>query len=335
MSRSAHAGAVLAAWLWLGAAPESGMAHPLDPALLELRESREAGIGVLWRVPLSQPVETLFRPVLSRSCAERSAPQASQTGSSLTTRWRVDCGGRGLVGTQVGVEGLRERRTDVLLRIHLADGRLIQAVLRGEGPVFTVPARPSRLDVVRDYIRLGVEHILTGLDHLLFVLGLVLLARGRRRLLWTITAFTLGHSVTLSLAVLGVVRFPPEPVEALIAATIFVVAVELTRDAKGGGWVRRFPWAMAFAFGLLHGLGFAGALAQVGLPSGEIPLALFTFNVGIELGQLVFVGFVLATRAALDVLPERWLRVSARIPAYAIGSLAAFWVFDRIRAILF
>ena len=334
MTRPVRTFVAVAAWLWLGAMPESGTAHPLDPALLELRESREAGIEVLWRVPLSQRVDTPFRPVLSRSCAERSAPQVSQTGSSLTTRWQADCGERGLVGTQVGIEGLRERKTDALLRIHLTDGRLIQAVLRGDAPVFTVPERPGRLDIVRDYLRLGVEHILTGLDHLLFVLGLVLLARGRQ-LLWTITAFTLGHSVTLSLAVLGVVRIPPAPVEALIAVTIFVVAVELTRDTDGSGWGRRFPWVMAFGFGLLHGLGFAGALAQVGLPSKEIPLALFTFNVGIELGQLVFVGLVLATRAALGMLPERWLRAGARVPAYAIGSLAAFWVFDRVRAVLF
>src|SRR4029453_11844785 len=172
-------------------------------------------------------------------------------------------------------DGLRERRTDALVRIALADGRLIQMVLRGDQSGLTVPARVSRRDVVRDYLRLGFEHILTGLDHLLFVLGLVLLVHGRRRLLWTITAFTLGHSVTLSLAVLGFVHIPPRPVEALIAGSIFVVAVELTREAQGRtSRMGRRPWAMACAVGLLHGLGFAGAMAQVGLPAHDIPLAL-------------------------------------------------------------
>jgi hydrogenase/urease accessory protein HupE len=276
-----------------------------------------------------------LHPVLPVRCVEHSAPRVGESsGPRLTWRWRVDCGAHGLVGERVGIDGLRERRTDALLRIRLADGRLIQAVLRGDQSALTVPVRMGRLDITRDYLGLGFEHIVTGLDHLLFVLGLVLLVRGRRRLLWTITAFTVGHSVTLSLAVLGIVRIPTAPVEVLIAITIFVVAGELTREHPAReGWMRRAPWAMAFAFGLLHGLGFAGALAQVGLPAAEIPLALFAFNVGIELGQLLFVGVVLAARATLGALPVRWPPASARIPAYAIGSLAAFWVIDRVRGI--
>jgi hypothetical protein len=324
---------VVAAGFWLGIAA-GAFAHPLDPALLELRESPPGQFSVLWRVPRSGPATAPLRPALPRGCVERSAPRAGDgVGPHVTYRWRVDCGGRGLVGERIGVDGLDKSRTEALLRVHLDDGRLIQVVLRGDQPAVTVPARVGRLDVVRDYLRLGFEHILTGLDHLLFVLGLVLLVRGRRALLWTITAFTVGHSVTLSLAVLGVVRVPPAPVEALIAVTIFVVAVELTREQAGReGWMRRAPWLMAFVFGLLHGLGFAGALAQVGLPADEIPLALFAFNVGIEAGQLLFVAVVLAARAALGALPTRWIEAGARVPAYAIGSLAAFWVIDRLRA---
>src|SRR5205823_4496258 len=157
--------------------------------------------------------------------------------------------------------------TDALVRVHLTDGRLTQAVLRGDAPVFVVPHRSGRWQVGETYVTLGIEHILTGLDHLLFVLGLVLLVRGTRRLIATVTSFTLGHSVTLSLAVLGFVHIPPQPVEALIAVTIFAVAIELAREVEGRKlWLGRIPWAMAFCFGLLHGLGFAGALAQVGLP---------------------------------------------------------------------
>jgi len=325
----------LIAALWLGLVTLAP-AHPLDPALLELRELPDGEVSVLWRVPRSAPASVPLRPLLPAHCALRSEPSpADDVGPHVTYRWRVACGERGLVGQRVGVDGLHERGTEALLRIQLGDGRAIQAVLRAHQSTIDVPARPGRLDVVRDYVRLGLEHILTGLDHLLFVLGLVLLVRGRRRLLWTITAFTAGHSVTLSLAVLGWIRVPPAPVEALIAVTILVVAVELTREPAGReGWMRRAPWLMAFVFGLLHGLGFAGALVQVGLPAGEIPLALLSFNVGIEAGQLLFVAVVIVGRAAVRALPGRWLQAAgARVPAYAIGSLAAFWVIDRVRAI--
>ncbi|MGH8583752.1 MAG: HupE/UreJ family protein [Gammaproteobacteria bacterium] len=239
------------------------------------------------------------------------------------------------MGERIGVEGLNVRKTDALVRIHLAEGRLVQAVLRGNQAFLIVPGHAGVLDVMRDYLILGFEHILTGLDHLLFVLGLVLLIHGWRRLLWTITAFTAGHSVTLSLAVLGFVHVPPAPVEALIALSIFAVAVEITRQAQGcatGLW--RFPWAMALVFGFLHGLGFAGALAQVGLPTDEIPLALFSFNVGIELGQILFVGLVLAGRAVIRRLPVPWPKASELVPAYAIGSLAALWIFERVYMIV-
>ncbi len=163
-----------------------------------------------------------------------------------------------------------------------------------------------------------------------FILGLVLLVHGWRLLLWTITAFTVGHSVTLSLAILGFVDFPPAPVEVLIALSIFVVAVELVRDDEGRvSWMRRFPWAVALVFGFLHGLGFAGALSQVGLPTNEIPLALFSFNVGIEIGQILFVAIVVAVRGALAWVPVRWPKKAALTPAYVIGSLSSYWVFER------
>jgi hydrogenase/urease accessory protein HupE len=239
-----------------------------------------------------------------------------------------------LTGQRIGVDGLRTRATDALVRIRLADGRSVQTVLRGNESAITVPEGTGKLDVLRAYLVLGFEHILTGFDHLLFVLGLTLLVHGRRQLLWTITAFTAGHSVTLSVAALGYVSLPTAPIEVLIALTILVLAVELTREAAGrDGWMQRRPWAVAFAFGLLHGLGFAGALAQVGLPADEIPLALFSFNVGIELGQLLFVACVLATRSALRRLPTDFPRPVRALPAYAIGSLAVFWMWERIAAL--
>jgi hydrogenase/urease accessory protein HupE len=194
------------------------------------------------------------------------------------------------------------------------------------------------LDVVASYAALGVEHILRGVDHLLFVLGLVLLVRGRREILWTITAFTLGHSVTLALATLGVVNAPTRLVEALIAASIVVVALELTRGrdlvddaARGLSLLLRRPWLVAFTFGLLHGFGFAGALAQIGLPRGEIPLAVLSFNLGIELGQSTFAAAILTLVA---LLPLRWHAASRLAAAYGIGALGMLWLYERALSLL-
>jgi hypothetical protein len=312
-------------------------AHPLDPSLLEIREVRGGPVEVLWRQPSLQPRDAPVRPVLPRRCVQVGRGEARRGEPWSEARWRLDCGGRSLVGERIGVEGLAAAQTDALLRIQLADGRVIQAVLRADAPALTVPSGTSAVKVGFDYLLLGLGHILTGFDHLLFVLGLVLLVLGRgRRLLWTITAFTLGHSITLSLAVLGVVRIPPAPVEILIAASIFAVAVELTREDAGRGaspW--RSPHALAFGFGLLHGLGFAGALAQVGLPVGEIPLALVSFNSGIEVGQLLFVGALLLGRAVFGARPLPWLAAPARLPAYGIGALAAYWMLERSWSLFF
>ena len=320
--------------LFLGTGGATAWAHPLDPALLEMWERGGGRVDVLWRLPALQPIGAALQPQLPPGCTEISSHSVSATTQSIIQRWRLDCGPQSLVGRRIGVLGLRERRTDALVRVHLADGRLLQTVLRGDAPEFTLPQRSGYLDVMRSYLALGFDHILSGLDHLLFLLGLVLLVHGWRLLLETVTAFTLGHSVTLSLAALGIVHIPTRPVEALIAVTIFVVAVEVARDARGHTLgVGRVPWAMAFGFGLLHGLGFAGALAQVGLPDHEIPLALLSFNCGIELGQVVFIVLVLAAREMLRKLPASWLSAGEMIPAYAIGSLSAFWIFQRSAAI--
>jgi len=333
--RAGLAATVVAALFCLLAPGDMSQAHPLDPALLELWESQGGVYDVLWRLPALQPAGAALTPLFPARCREVSPRTATALPQGTQERWRIDCGSAGLVGERIEVTGLAARGTDALLRLHAMDGRLIQAVLRPGDPALAVPARSSMIAVVRSYAALGVEHILTGADHLLFVLGLVLLVRGTRRLIATVTAFTLGHSVTLSLAVLGIVHIPPRPVEALIAATILAVALELARAAQGkrltiGG----VPWAMAFGFGLLHGLGFAGALAEIGLPPGDIPLALLSFNLGIEAGQLLFIAAVIGLRAALRPVPPAWLQRAAPVPAYVIGSLASFWIFDRIAAMV-
>ena len=321
--RRAVLGALL---LLLGAG--SAAAHPLAPSLLDLREKTPGRIAVLWRRPQLMPVGAHPEPVLPSSCRTVAPPVEVPEGDALVMRWTVDCGRAGLTGASVAVSGLADAGSDVLLRVILADGRSLRTVLRPNAPSFILPAAQSPAGVAAGYLTLGIEHLLTGPDHLAFVLGLVLLVGGRRRLLSTITAFTLGHSVTLSLAALGFVRLPPAPIEAAIALSILVLAVELARERPTA--LGRRPWLMAAGFGLLHGLGFAGALAQVGLPVAEIPLALLSFNVGIELGQLGFVLAVLGLGLGLSPLLRRLPAWSTALPTYLIGILAAFWMFERL-----
>jgi hypothetical protein len=306
-------------------------AHPLSPALLELRELGAGQVEVTWRRSiLKLPGADETRPVLPAGCVASAPERTTEDDEAITATWSADCGTGGLVGTRLAIEGLGRAMSDALIRVTLADGRTLRAVVNERDPSFTVPARESKAAVVRSYASLGVHHILSGIDHLLFIFGLLLLVPSRRLLLATITAFTIGHSVTLSFAALGVTDVPVAPVEVLIALSIYVLAVDLAREhPTNDTLLRRRPWLVALLFGLLHGMGFAGALKEVGLPQEEIPLALFSFNGGIEAGQLAFVAGVLAVRYAVRpvvaVLPV-WFR---RVPVYAMGSLAVFWMFER------
>jgi hydrogenase/urease accessory protein HupE len=206
----------------------------------------------------------------------------------------VDCGEGGIINETVVIAGLESTVTDTLLRIELADGTMHTTVLRPDSPTFLVPEKPSKTKVAGSYLGLGIEHILGGFDHLLFVLGLLLIVRSTRLLIKTITAFTLAHSVTLAMATLGFVHVPQAPVESVIALSIIFLATELSKQHRGEtGLTTRAPWLVALTFGLLHGFGFAGALTEVGLPQSDIPLALLFFNVGVEVGQLMFVSGVL------------------------------------------
>lgn len=320
--------ALLPGLLALGAGLAS--AHPLAPALLELREAPGGRVELRFKTSALTPPGVRLEPVLPERCREAGEPSFALEGASAVVRRTLECGDGGLAGARFGVAGLADAGVGALVRVELSDGRRLQRVLRADEAVWRVPRRQGPGDVARGYLRFGVEHILTGADHLLFVFGLLLLVGWGRRLLFTVTAFTLGHSVTLCAAALGLVRIPQGPVEVLIAASIFVLAVELARGGEAPpSAIHRRPWLMSFSFGLLHGLGFAGALAEVGLPQEEIPLALLSFNLGIEFGQIAFLASVLV--AALPILGAShripaWL---ARAPVYAMGSLAAFWCIDR------
>ena len=304
-------------------------AHPLAPSLLELVERAPGDVRVRWKTPAKRVPGSRLAPVLPAECEPAGAPVVQAGPVEVVSEWALACPDT-LAGLTLAIEDVASSRAAVLVRVELADGRRLLHVLGPEDSAFVIPARPSRVAVARSYGALGIEHILTGPDHLLFVLGLVLLVGGGRPLLWTVTAFTLGHSVTLSLAVLGWVGFPAGPIEVLIAFSIFVLAVELARHSPAPTLLSRRPWAMAFTFGLLHGLGFAGALAAVGLPGADIPLALLSFNAGIEIGQVAFVLAVLLVAAALAPLVRRRPRLVRLVPTYVIGSLAAYWVIERL-----
>lgn len=311
------------------------LAHPLAPALLEVTERGPAEVEVRFKLSALQAPGSEPAPLLPAHCRELTPVATVVEDDAVIRRWTVDCGPAGLVGQRFGVDGLAAARIDALVRVALADGRVVRGVVRAGEPLFTVPERQTPSAIVRDYVVIGVEHILGGLDHLLFVAGLLLLVRGWRLLIETVTAFTVGHSITLVLAVLDLVRVPSAPIELAIALSVFWLAVELAREPGARPTiVQRRPYVMAGLFGLLHGLGFASALQEVGLPSGDVPLALFAFNLGIELGQLAFVVVWLALAALLRRLPVSWPGWAPQVPLYAMGSLAAFWCFERAAALL-
>ncbi|MCG6862537.1 MAG: HupE/UreJ family protein [Chromatiaceae bacterium] len=308
-------------------------AHQFAPALLELVETATDRVDVSWKQPMIRVQGSRLRPVLPVECEGIGDPVVTREGTGARARWEIACP-NGLAGKSVGVEDIGSSRANVLLRVALRDGRSLRQVLTAEAPSFEIPAKAGQLGVFESYGRLGIEHILSGADHLLFVLALVLLVGWGRVLLWTVTAFTAGHSVTLALATLGFVDVPQGLTEAAIALSIYFLAVELVRSLDGNLTItQRAPWVIAFTFGLLHGLGFAGALAEVGLPRDEIPTALFAFNVGIELGQLAFVASVLAVRAAIRTLPVSQPKWSGIGVAYGIGSIAIYWFFQRVTVV--
>ncbi len=309
-------------------------AHEVRPAYLELRQTGAESYDALWKVPgRGEDLRLGLYVELPDRCTNATEPRASMVNNAFSERFTVNCP-RGLTGGTIHIAGLQATATDVLVRLERLDGTTQVTRLTPSAPAFVVQAAPSALAVARTYLVLGVEHILGGVDHLLFVLALLLIV-GRRwgLLLKTITAFTLAHSITLALATLGFVRVPQAPVEAVIALSIMFVASEILHTRAGRpGLTARAPWVVAFTFGLLHGFGFASALTEVGLPQKSIPVALLLFNVGVEVGQLVFVAVAVAFIAALGRVRIPWPKWAEAIPPYAIGGLAMFWVIQRLAA---
>jgi hypothetical protein len=305
-------------------------AHRLQPAYLEIQEQPGGKFSVLWKRPLVGGIPMNIHPQLPSNCSNRTEPAVHPLQSATLERWIVDCGSGGMTDKTIVIAGLPSTQTDTLLRLQLNDGSTHTTVLRPEAPSFLVPPQATRSGTARSYLLLGIEHILGGFDHLLFVLGLLLIVRSTMLLVKTITSFTLAHSVTLAMAALGFVHVPQAPVEAVIALSILFLATELSKQKKGAvGLTARHPWLIALCFGLLHGFGFAGALTEVGLPQTDIPLALLFFNVGVEVGQLMFVAAVLMVAWLVRKMKFSRPVWVEQMPAYAIGALAAFWFIQR------
>jgi len=312
-------------------------AHEMRPAYLELRQTGADTYDVLWKVPGKGDNQRLALFVeLPEGSSNVTEPRASMINNAFTERWSVTRPG-GLTGGTITIAGLSSSMTDVLVRLQRLDGTTQVTRLMPAAPSFVVQAVPQSTQVAATYLLLGVEHILGGIDHLLFVLALLILVKGKRRLIVTVTAFTVAHSLTLAGATLGLLHVPGKPIEAAIALSIVFVAAEIIHSRQGRvGLTGRFPWIVAFTFGLLHGFGFASALSEVGLPQSDIPIALLFFNVGVEVGQLSFIAVVFAVIASARYLTRNltlpqptW---SWRIPPYVIGSLAMFWVIQRAAA---
>lgn len=310
-------------------------AHDARPAYLEITQTTPTRYDVLWRTPVlsGMPLPVLLK--LPAGLLEVTAPHTQALSDSIVERRVVEAPG-GLAGRRIEFLGLQGTIADVLVRVRFADGVITTMMVRPSQPWVEIPSSPDGpFAVALAFVGHGIGHILSGYDHLLFVLALLLIVRSTRTLVWTITAFTLAHSITLALATLGLVHVAAPPVEAAIAFSIVLLASEIVRVRRGQTSVTaRWPWLIAFCFGLLHGFGFAGALSEIGLPKGDIPLALFAFNVGVELGQLAFISAVLgilwvARRFTNLRVLERPVTQAA---PYAIGALAAFWFVGRVTA---
>lgn len=306
------------------------IAHEMRPAYLNLQETAADEFSVLWKVPALGDLRLGLYVRLPVNCKPKAESTKAIEGNAYIERWTAVCS-EGLRGQEISIDGLRATVTDALARIEYRDSSVEIARLKPESPSFIVKGAQTGWEIAQTYFRLGVDHILSGLDHLLFVFALILLIHDRWMLAKTITAFTLAHSITLAGASLGYFSLPQKPVEASIALSIAFVASELIKMKPG---VRRlseaYPWVVAFTFGLLHGFGFAGALKEIGLPQSDVPLALFTFNVGVEAGQLMFVAAVLVVFRVVTALVNVPLAPARLAAAYLIGTTAMIWLVARL-----
>ena len=303
--------------------------HEIRPAYLQIIQTSETIYEVFWKVPSMGDAVPKIQPVFPPFFTIEILKIPNQIPGSVIYSYKLTSD-EPLQGKILTIDGLNKTLIDVLVNITYLNGEKVTFMLQPDRDSSVIPGKTTKMDVIKTYAKLGIEHILLGIDHLLFVLALIMITKGKWRILKTITAFTVAHSITLTLAALGIVDFPTPPVEAVIALSIVFLAVEIVKNLNGKQTLTsQKPWLVAFTFGLLHGFGFAGALANIGLPQQEIPLALAFFNIGVELGQIAFVLVVLVIIKLLS-FKKYWPVYVKKVPAYAIGSLAAFWMIQRV-----
>jgi hydrogenase/urease accessory protein HupE len=313
----------------------AAQAHESRPAYLEIKETAPGQFSVLWRTPVLAGMRLPLALTMPDGVRNLKEPVVQELADSLVERRWIDAGPNGLAGRRIEIAGLQLTITDALVRFEMLDGRNWTVIARPAQPWVEMAASQTWLQTARAYVMEGVRHILYGPDHLLFVLGLMLIVKGRWMLLKTVTAFTVAHSITLAIATFGYAQVPGAPLNAAIALSILFLGPEIVRAWRGDtSFTLRHPWVVALAFGLLHGFGFASALTSAGLPRQELPLALVSFNVGVELGQLGFIALVLAVQRTFSVLQMGWKRWMRFVPGYVIGSIGAFWTIERV-AVLF
>ncbi|MEZ0154593.1 MAG: HupE/UreJ family protein [Candidatus Reddybacter sp.] len=304
-----------------------------DPGYLELNERGENTFSVVFKVPKNKKTKKQYLLVdveFPAGCIAKSNVISQSINGAVLQRWYIQCGDK-LVGRRISIKGLAMSNTDILLRLKWLDGSVATALLKPAHPFYEIPVKSNVIEIAATYLLLGTEHILEGIDHLLFVFALLLIVKSKRCLVATLTAFTFAHSITLSMATLGLVHVPQQPVEAAIALSILFLAVELIHGKQGkSGMAEKWPWLVAFVFGLLHGFGFAGALAEIGLPQQAIPLALVFFNLGVELGQLLFVTTVFILSRVLRLKQCAFFQRAEDALIYGIGGFSSYWLIERI-----
>ncbi len=322
-------------WALLFAVCLPTQADEFRPALLEIVERDGGWVDVTWKVPMRSDKVLAVKPVLPDFLEAIGPGSGRRVPGAWIQTSSYRAGDNVLNGSTLSVEGLASIPVDVLVRITLKDETEHSTILRSSSNSFTIPEIATNKQLAFSYLRMGTIHILEGYDHLLFLLALLLIVSGFRKLLWTITAFTLAHSITLGLATLGMVNVPSAPTEAVISLSILFLAAEIIRLRAGDKpLTANYPWVVAFSFGLIHGLGFAGALSEIGVPQNAVPLALVMFNVGVEIGQIAFVSVV----AGLIALTKRYImpshEFSGKLVPYVIGAVAAFWTVERTLSFL-
>lgn len=301
----------------------------MRPALLQIRQVTSTGYDITWKVPRRENMIIGITPVFPVWFEVKQSMPATEAGGGALYTFHAESL-RDIHGMPIGMEGIGQSLVDVIVHVQLLNGEKYSMMIQPGHPTVVIPNKETFGATASTYLSLGVEHILSGPDHLLFILALLLIVSGGRRIFYTITAFTLGHSLTLSLSALGSLSLPGPPVEATIALSIMFLAWELVKMHRGEAIISaQKPWLVSFSFGLLHGLGFAGALKEVGLPQTQVPAALGFFNIGVEAGQLIFIAAMLLI--GRWILPRLQFRTRMKfLPAYAIGSIAAFWLVERL-----